>query len=75
MVLYEIEYPGWTGKSDSYRRVYVISSTEEQALELALNAFQQESQETLSVDDLVIDEQVAVEDGFCSKPSNDGLQI
>jgi hypothetical protein len=75
MMLYEIEYPGWPGESESYRRVYVIASTEEQALQLALDAFQQESQEPIAVDDLVIDEQVTVEEGFCSKPSNDGLHV
>ncbi len=75
MVLYEIEYPGWPGESESYRRVYVVASTEEQALQSALEAFQQESQDIINIDDLVIDEQVPVEDGFCSKPSNDGLQV
>ena len=75
MVLYEIEYPGWPGESESYRRVYVMASSEEHALQLALEAFQQESEEALSADDLVIDEQVAVEEGFCSKPSNDGLVV
>ena len=75
MVLYEIEYPGWPGESESYRRVYVIASTEEQALLLALNAFQDESEEVIDVENLVIDEQVPVEDGFCSKPSNDGLHM
>ncbi len=75
MVLYEIEYPGWPGESESYRRVYVMASTEEQALQLALDAFQNESEEVIDVDNLVIDEQVPVEDGFCSKPSNDGLHM
>jgi hypothetical protein len=75
MVLYEIEYPGWTGESESYRRVYVIASSEEQALQLALDAFQEESEAVLEIDDLVIDEYVPVEEGFCSKPSNDGLQV
>lgn len=75
MILYEIEYPGWAGKSESYRRVYVMASSEEQALQLALEAFQQESQEALSADDLVIDEQVEVTEGFCSRPSNEGLVV
>lgn len=76
MELYEIEYPGWPGESESYRRVYVIASTEEQALNLALEAFQHENQETaIAVEDLVIDEKVPVEDGFCSKPSSDGLEV
>ena len=76
LYLYEIELPGWPG--ESYRRVYVIASQEEQALQLAFDAFQRDGQqppESITLEDLVIDEQILIEDGFCSKPSSYGLEV